>query len=117
MGKEGLDPSQAQQVIVTEHLYGIRGDTEPVTVSENFLEILGYALDDKVGGLVVINVGAEDLRVQQNGTDASLTSGLTLKAGASETYFGDKALLETYEFFSDVGTNVSFEQLVSTRGK
>lgn len=118
MGVQLIDPATGKVVTITEHLYPFRGDTETVQASDTFENVLGYGLELNVGGVVVINVGIRDLRVQFTGSAASASSGITLTPGDSETFFGGKADLDNYRLFSEApGTSVSIEQLTSPRGR
>lgn len=118
MGQKNIDPNGALKVIVANQLYFAKSHTENVgNISESLEEVLGEALNLDIGAIQIVNTGVTDLKYQTDGTAASGAAGGTLESGASQTFPGNKEHLDDMQLFKTATNFVTFDQLVSTRGK
>ena len=112
MSAKDLDPSQAQQVKVTEQLIHNRVKTANVSGTADLEAFFGAPLDDNVGEIIVTNVGIINLNYQVDGNDATDTGG-TLLPGASKPFFGRKLKLDDMRLFAASANSVSVSELIS----
>ena len=112
MAEKDIDPAGALKVKTAEQYITFRGETNAVGASESIEDFFGSALNTKVGSVVINNVGATDLNVNVDGTDATATT-ITLVAGQSQRFDGRKKHLDKMRIFADSSLQVSISELIS----
>lgn len=94
-----VDPARAQRVKLVEALRDAIGVQATLVGSKSLAQLLGVAVPDEAGCVLVSNVDAVDT-IYYNPAGTATSANFPIPAGTSLPIYGDKAFLDTVRLYS-----------------